>query len=242
LAQIARHLFLACGNGQGSDVPMRAIPLCMAVVALIGLAVTSGVARADPGLPVANTCPEALDARYFPVGSPRGQPTHFANGTVLDHDLFVRQWFSKPLAAMKEPSLSCGVLEETEAYRFLWLRSFHKPVAVRVFRRGEEYRLEAVILDRAGGYEPGKVSRRVTKELSRDQWGAVVARLDEIQLWQMPTRENRLPGTDGARWIIEARRDGRYHVVDRWSGTDGLQSVGRLFLDLAGLSDVSPVY
>ena len=144
---------------------------------------------------------------------------------------------------MEEPSLSCGTLEDTETYRFLWLRTFHNPIAVRVFRRGNDYGLEAVILDGAGGYEPGLVSRRVTRKLSRDQWRTVTAKLEDVQFWQMPTNAVYLAGKDGAQWIVEARRDGRYHVVDRWTGTnDGLESVGRLFLDLASLSNVSPVY
>jgi hypothetical protein len=144
---------------------------------------------------------------------------------------------------MEEPSLSCGALEDTETYRFLWLRTFHNPVAVRVFRRGDDYGLEAAILDGAGGYDPGHVSRRVTKTLSRDQWQTVIARLEGVQFWQKATKSDNPPGLDGAQWIIEARRDGRYHIVDRWTGTDhGMESVGRHFLDLAGLGDVGPVY
>jgi hypothetical protein len=144
---------------------------------------------------------------------------------------------------MEESSLSCGALEDTETYRFLWLRTFHNPVAVRVFQRGGEYGLAAVILDGAGGYNPGHVSRRVTRALSRDEWQTVIARLDGAQFWHMATKSDDPPGFDGAQWIVEARRDGRYHVVDRWSDTDhGLESVGKLFLDLAGLGDVGPVY
>jgi hypothetical protein len=56
-----------------------------------------------------------------------------------------------------------------------------------------------------------------------------------LQHWQMPTRSNPFPGTDGAQWVVEARRDGWYHVVGRWSGTDGLDSVGKLSVDLATL-------
>ena len=204
------------------------------VLALAALAVSSGAARADRGSPVAASCPEAPEVRYFPVG--RLWPG------LPDADLLVRQWYAKHLTVMEEPSLSCGALEETETYRFLWLRTFHNPIAVRVFRRGEEYGLEAVILDGAGGYEPGHVSRRVTKALSGDQWRTVIAKLEEVQLWQMPTHEDKIVGTDGAQWIVEGRRDGRYHVVDRWIGTDGLKAVGRLFVDLAGLNDVEPVY
>jgi hypothetical protein len=52
---------------------MRAILLGMAAVALIGLTVTSGASRADRDLPVTDTCPEALEARYFPnIDSSKG--------------------------------------------------------------------------------------------------------------------------------------------------------------------------
>jgi hypothetical protein len=129
---------------------------------------------------------------------------------------------------------------DTETYRFLWLRTWENPVAVRVFQRGDDFGLEAVILDGAGGYDPGQVSRRVTRALSRDEWQMVIARLQRIQFWQMATTGGNL-GLDGAQWIIEARRDGRYHIVDRWGGTDSaLGSIGRLFLNLADLKAVGP--
>jgi len=83
---------------------------------------------------------------------------------------------------------------------------------VRLFRRDDDYGLEAVILDRAGRYSgnygrwlfdgtgdyapPGNVSRRVKKALSRDQWQAVIARLEELQFWQMATRSKGFPGTE----------------------------------------------
>lgn len=219
---------------------MRATVLCMAaVLALAALVVSSGVARADRSSPVADSCPDAPEVRYFPVG--RLWP-HKKDAGLPDADLFVRQWYSKHLTVMEEPALSCGALEDIETYRFLWLRTLHNPIAVRVFQRGDDYGLEAVILNGAGGYEPGHVSRRIKKGLSRDQWRTLIARLEEVQLWQLPTHEDKNVGLDGAQWIVEGRRDGRYHVVDRWSGTNGLKSVGKLFLDLAGLNDVEPVY
>jgi hypothetical protein len=59
----------------------------------------------------------------------------------------------------------------------------------------------------------------------------------------MATKSDDLAGFDGAQWIVEARRDGRYHIVDRWTGIDhGLESVGGLFINLAGLNAVGPVY
>src|SRR5262245_25566892 len=90
----------------------------MLVVAAVG----SSAVLADHGVPVAESCPESPEVRYFPVGT-------FGSRS----DLFVREWYSKHLVAMKEPSLSCGVLEDTETYRFLWLSTWENPVAVRVF-------------------------------------------------------------------------------------------------------------
>jgi hypothetical protein len=191
---------------------MRATVLCMVAFALGALAWWSSAGRADLGSPVAESCPKAPEPG-------------------------ISQVF---LTVMDEPSLSCGALEDTETYRVLWLRTFHNPIAVRVFRRDGNYGLEAVILDGKGGYAPGNVSQRVSKELSHDQWQAMIAKLESVQFWRLTTRTD--GGLDGARWIVEARRDGRYHSVDRWSGTDGLESAGRLFLELADLSDVKPVY
>jgi len=98
-----------------------------------------------------------------------------------------------------------------------------------------------VILNGAGGYSPGHVSRRVTRALSRDEWQTVITGLEGVQFWQMATNRDGIGGFDGAQWIVEARRDRRYHIVDRWGGA-GLESVGRLFLNLANLNDVGPLY
>ena len=37
----------------------------------------------------------------------------------------------------------------------------------------------------------------------------------------MPSAEERTDGVDGAQWLVEGIKDGRYHLVDRWSPTDG---------------------
>jgi len=102
---------------------MHPTVLFRAALVVAALAVCSGAVLTDQGAPVAESCPVSPQLRYFPVGT-------FG---PLNSDLFVREWYSKHLVAMEEPSLSCGVLEDTETYRFLWLRTFHNPVAVRFF-------------------------------------------------------------------------------------------------------------
>jgi hypothetical protein len=90
---------------------MHPTVLFRAALVVAALAVGSSTVLADDGAPVAESCPESQEVRYFPVGTfgPRNS------------DLFVREWYSKHLVAMGEPSLSCGVLKDTETYRFLWL-------------------------------------------------------------------------------------------------------------------------
>jgi hypothetical protein len=165
-----------------------------------------------------------------------------------DLDRFVRSWYSKHLAAMEEPSLLASVSADTEIYRFLWLRTFHHPVAVRIARRAEATNLHGVQLDGAGGYDPGKITDRFDKPVSAEDWSRLQKQLDTTQFWTMPTREESPKvsddgaqwirvSADGAQWIIEGRRNGARHVTDRWTPPEGpYRKTGLLFLELAGFS------
>lgn len=206
----------------------------------VGQAVVAAL-PVEMGTPVARTCDEAQGARYFPVGSFRGYPSSPG---------FAETRYAYHLAAMGEPSLWCGASQDTETYRFLWLRSFHDYVAVRIYRRGGVYGLEAVVLrqdeyEHVPGQAPrvtkGQVSKRVTKALSAAQWRHLLAALDEARFWHMRTTTLDLIGIDGADWVVEGRRAGQYHAASR-HGASALWPVGNLFLELAGLGDIEPVY
>ena len=220
---------------------MRTIRWCS--VLLIAVAVTA----CAPGVPVERVCRDA-PTRYFPIGSftdlLRDLPWVFPWKND-DGDLSVRGRYSLYLSAMQEPPLSCGAIEDAETYRFLLIPSFQKPAAVRIYRRGIRFGLEAVVLDRQdtpehttdgmAGYGPGKILRRVTKDLSPAQWQSVLTALRNAGFWRMTTGVRDLIGIDGADFIIEARREGRYHVVNRHGGDEGTGEIGDLFLKLAGL-------
>ena len=81
-------------------------------------------------------------------------------------DGLTRDWYSQFLRAMLEPSLSCGQGSDGFAYRFLWLRSAHHPIAVRVEGSGSSLTLSAVELDGTGGHAPGEIVKRVQRALS----------------------------------------------------------------------------
>ena len=42
-----------------------------------------------------------------------------------------------------------------------------------------------------------------------------------MRYWTMPTVEENSVGVDGAQWIVEGVRNGKYHLVDRWSPDTG---------------------
>jgi hypothetical protein len=157
--------------------------------------------------------------------------TFFGQHSFLDN--FRRNWYSTQLCAMDEPRLSAPAGKETRI-RFLWLRSFHPGISVRVERDARGARLLAVELSGAGGYAPGSVAKRLSRSLSEKEWATLEASLAAAGFWSLRTSKQS-NGYDGAQWIIEVATPSRYHVVDRWGG-GMLQVPGRYLLKLSGLN------
>ena len=125
-------------------------------------------------------------------------------------------WSSEYLKSFGEKSFLDISEEKTEVYRFLWLRSFHHPIFVRIEKRDNLIQLFSKELDgRANAYNPGKVLRKEHKILTEQQWCNFSSLLEKSEYWKMPA--DYTMGRDGANWILEGVKDGRYHVVNRWS-------------------------
>lgn len=93
-------------------------------------------------------------------------------------DRFRSEWYGKHLAAMEEPSLYELSARGRTALRFLWLRTFDHPIAVRLQRDATAPKLVAVSLSGEGGYEPGHVVRRIEREIEEADWRRVEAALE----------------------------------------------------------------
>jgi hypothetical protein len=105
------------------------------------------------------------------------------------HNAFIADWYGKPLAAMQEPPLwAMAQQSEAHVYRFLWLRTFHQPIAVRLMVKEDGVGvLTAKRLDGTGGYEPGKLVENQVRLLSALQVGEWLSRLEQMGYWVMPT-------------------------------------------------------
>ena len=137
------------------------------------------------------------------------------------------------------PRTDCGL----ESYRFLWLRTFHKPIAVRVWSADSRYYLVVKELSGQGGYEPGRIIVSRLRSLSEAEWNNLRGLLSQISFWNLPTEEPRVQnpdgsvtvGLDGAQWIIEGLREGKYHVTDHWSAKAKYRKVCLYLLKLSNL-------
>jgi hypothetical protein len=90
-----------------------------------------------------------------------------------------------------------------------------------VWRTGDRYFTVVKRLNGRGGYAPGTFDLYWARSLSADEWDAFMMQLEDSEYWQMPTRDNRMMAQDGAQWIMEGYREGRYHAVDRQSPDEG---------------------
>lgn len=173
--------------------------------------------------------PEFLLAQteYFPKG---------ALDNKEDSDRFVREWYSKHLKAMKEPSLwEMSKDKQAQVYRFLYLRTFDHPIAVRAeLNKDGNGILVTKILSGQGGYEPGRLIKNSRRKLSKLEVENLLGLFADQEFWSTPGYPRQPPeivGLDGAEWITEGVKDSKYHVVTRWSPEYGRErAFGHLFL------------
>jgi hypothetical protein len=170
------------------------------------------------------------ELQYFPAED-------LAKSEVLPES--ARESYSRVLAAFHEPSL--WKLREdrgVECYRFLWLRTFHPAVCIRIeihAKRG------GVLFKKVGTGEygfggVGRLTLNKREQLTPEATGKFLAQLWFFKVCDEPPLDERT-GLDGARWILEGIKGGVYCVVDRWCPEKGpVRTIGlKMLIDLAKL-------
>ncbi len=199
-------------------------------ICILMLASAGGAYAQVPPTSTADTFPADDRPRYFPKGV-------FSVGKA-DGD-FTGRWYAQQLRALKEPSLSDASVSSESVYRFTWLRSFHHPIAVRITVHADGTgTLTTKMADGAGGYKPGNLITNATRTLGAREVQHVLDIVDRMGFWRMPP-EQETSGLDGAQWIFEGSSRRAYHVIDRWSPTEGaLRELGLYLALTLGKLDV----
>jgi hypothetical protein len=166
---------------------------------------------------------------YFPVGVfgvplPAKGVDPYRNEMNRRLDEMVRDGVSKALRGMDEPSLwETSQKQNSEIYRFTWLRTFNQPVAVRLTIDADGGGdLVVKVLSGEGGYDLGSLIMNQQSRLPPVEARSFIEKLTKADFWNLSTDHLQdMYGRDGATWIMEGANKGTYHVVERWSPRDG---------------------
>ena len=173
-----------------------------------------------------------IQSSYFPVSAFLHLPSDWKTNYEVDVIAYVSgtdfnfegiesaisrmDWYSRHLSALEEPVLSDSL--PTKIFRFTYLRTFHNPIVIGLVNENDTITIYWKVSDGAGGYEPGNLVEDKSKELTLKEWEDFTEKINSIIFWSLPSIKTGLIGTDGSQWILEGKRFGKYHVVDRWCG------------------------
>ena len=138
--------------------------------------------------------------------------------------------FGESLCVMGEGPLASAPADE--AYRFLWLRSFHDQVVVRVERSEGGATLTALQLAGPIGHGDGSIVRYEKRKLGTDEWTALTRAIDAAGFGDLPPDDG-IQGLDGAAWVLEGKRGASHHVVARWEPKPEFRAACLAFLEAA---------
>lgn len=144
------------------------------------------------------------------------QASYFPNG-MLRQDRRT-EWKTRYYAAMLEQPFTCFEDDE-EVYRLLFLPSFEYPTSVRIWRNGDQYRMaiKQLSVELATEASPDNLIYNVTRSLTAEEWTKIQGLVNKSNFWSMQSIDVRDHGLDGTTYHLEGKKDGKYHVVDRWS-------------------------
>ena len=158
--------------------------------------------------------------------------------TSRRHDM-IADWYAATLRSMDQgPIYGTNDTNDEQTYRFLWLRSFHDPITLKlsIFASGDA--LLTVNVLQNPGIEEWQDKLWVQEiQIEREMVASFLNTLDEINYWNLPSADaDKSMQHDGAQWILEGKDGDKYHVVDRWSiGEDEIKMACLKLIEFSGL-------
>jgi hypothetical protein len=148
-------------------------------------------------------------------------PDRIFSNDQKENDQHVK-WYVDHLTSLQEPSLyELSNDSHVHSYRFLWLRTFDHPIALRLSLNQDGSAIMNIkVTNGLGGYEPGQLTESKKVSITKQQVADFLTLLDYANFWYLASTDERR-GLDGATWILEGVKAGEYHVVIKWSPNKG---------------------
>ncbi len=161
------------------------------------------------------------DIQSFDEHNPALDKNTYFPKDKMDNDR--NTWYSPYLYAMKEPILYKISDNNIEIYRFTWLRSFHKPVCIRVIKSNNIMKIYIKVLSNERGFKPAKLIVSSQSNLTTSEWAKIIYHTKKSNFWNYKPEDpfENEDNLDGAQWIMEGLRKGHYHLLDNWSPKKG---------------------
>tara|TARA_B110000285_G_C14789291_1_gene452252 strand:+ start:56 stop:637 length:582 start_codon:yes stop_codon:yes gene_type:complete len=131
-------------------------------------------------------------------------------------DQFWAKVYTEFLIALKEDKIDT-LKTKKEIYRFLWLRTFHNPIVIRIEKNNKETTLFWKRSNGEGGYDAGKIVENKSIKLTQKEWSEFKELLNNSKFWKNPSIKNDrniIPATDGAQWVLEGIKTNEYHISE----------------------------
>jgi hypothetical protein len=143
-------------------------------------------------------------------------------------------------AVFAEPSVKDS---KDDGYRFTYLRSFDDPITITIQREDEEYRLTAKYMRMQSDGSRGDSVYSNSISLTTAMENELEKTLQFAAFKNLPEKISD-GGEHGAEWTLEAKKDGQYKRVQRWSPRSGPFRDACLFmLQISPLKDsVKKIY
>jgi|GEM_PF-1601427 len=148
---------------------------------------------------------ECIEQKNFPCDFPE------PNDSLSD---FVNTWYSKHLISLKEPRLYNQRNKDLKIIRFTHLGTWSNPYSYRIEKQNENVIGIFNKTNGLGGYEAGHRIKNKEKDLNKEKWNNIIAKVDSIDFWNIQTHDPNMI-LDGAEWILEILIDDKYHFVTR---------------------------
>ena len=120
--------------------------------------------------------------------------------------------YSRRLKLMSETPIFAANNPPTEVYRFLWGRSFHSPIMIRVQKSGNNYSL---VLKKAKKQDSDIIiEKEEERTITSKEWNTFINHLNKLSFWNYSSFNDKVC-LDGATWMLEGSRNKKYHMVHR---------------------------